>query len=211
MHAMKTFTSFGCVKHASGMSVHSVQHLHVHMCDLQPWELFVYISCVRETFSELVCLTEPTLVCLFAWSQARIAMTVSCQVSVFDRRDPKERKRERDKAEHMRLCEPHFVHAIVDELTDMSDLGPTKEIVYVEFKVRRADNMKHKIERCTEGNMTHGRMRCGERGGTHKMPGKSTGVRWPGEDRNQQVKAWSTCSSGGRDSNNLSPLWRSRC
>ena len=48
----------------------------------------------------------------------------------------------------MQLCEPHFVHATVDELTDMSDLGPTEEIVYVEFKVGRADNMKRKIERC---------------------------------------------------------------
>ena len=115
-------------------------------------------------------------------------MTVSCLVSVFDRRDPKEkkkkRKRERDKAEHMRLCEPHFVHATVDELTDMSDLGPTKETVYVEFKVRRADNMKHKIDRCAEGNMTHGRTRCG-RIKCQASPQASSGLERTGTNRSR--------------------------
>ena len=33
--------------------------------------------------------------------------------------------RERDKAQHMPLCVPHVVQARVDELTEMSDLGPT--------------------------------------------------------------------------------------
>ena len=125
-------------------------------------------------------------------------LPVSCPVSVLDRRDTKERKRERDKAEHVQLCEPHFVHAIVDDSTDMSDLGPTKDTENIEFKVRRADNMKHKFERCAEGSMTHGRMRHGERGRTHKMADKSTGF---GVDRNPQVKAWSNCLTGGRDSN----------
>ena len=65
--------------------------------------------------------------------------------------------RERDKAQHMPLCVPHVVQARVDELTEMSDLDPQdKERT---FKVRRADNMKHKIERCDEENMTYRRMR----------------------------------------------------
>ena len=34
--------------------------------------------------------------------------------------------RERDKAQHMPLCVPHVVQARVDELTEMSDLGPTR-------------------------------------------------------------------------------------
>ena len=69
----------------------------------------------------------------------------------------------------MQLCEPHFVHATVDELTDMSDLGPTEEIVYVEFKVGRADNMKRKIERCASmfwcfSEQREVQVRCGRLG-----------------------------------------------
>ena len=41
----------------------------------------------------------------------------------------------------------------------MSDMGPTRERENIEFKVRRADNVKHKIERCDEENMTYRRMR----------------------------------------------------
>ena len=66
---------------------------------------------------------------------------------MFGRRDPNERKRETDKAEPMQLCAPHFVHAIVDDSTDMSDLGPTKDTENIEFNARRADDMKHKIEK----------------------------------------------------------------
>ena len=32
-------TSSGCVKHASGMRVHSVQHLHIHRGGVWPWGL----------------------------------------------------------------------------------------------------------------------------------------------------------------------------
>ena len=72
-------------------------------------------------------------------------LPVSCPVLVLHQRDTKERKRERDKAEHMQLCEQHFVHAIVDDSTDISDLGPTNDTENIELKVRRADNIEAQI------------------------------------------------------------------